>query len=164
MNVPAFTRDAMLVKVIRPALIALALDGPQSEELLLGVAAQESGFRNIQQVGGPALGLFQMEPRTHDDLWKTYLNRRGAMALRLKSLLPVGTQPSAQLLLAYPAYAAGMTRAFFERIPAPLPPAGDLEAQAAYYKKFYNTAGGAATQEEYMANYKRLAVPPTITA
>ena len=38
---------------------------------------------------------------------------------------------------------------------AALPQQGDLAAQAAYYKRHYNTADGAATVAQYMANWQR---------
>ena len=47
-----------------------------------------------------------------------------------------------------------MARVKYYRCPAPLPAAGDLEAQAAYYKRWYNPPGGAATVAEYMANWR----------
>ena len=51
-------------------------------------------------------------------------------------------------------YACAMARLVYARHPDPLPAAGDLEAQAELYKRVYNTAGGAATTAEYVANYK----------
>lgn len=40
-------------------------------------------------------------------------------------------------------YATAMCRVHYRRVPEPLPPAGDLEAQAAYWKAHYNTAAAA---------------------
>ncbi|MCI5183008.1 MAG: hypothetical protein D3921_10945 [Candidatus Electrothrix sp. AW1] len=49
------------------------------KDLLLGTAAQESGFKlRHQRGGGPALGLFQIEQcSTHDPMWKDELNKKG---------------------------------------------------------------------------------------
>ena len=73
-------------QVIRPTLRMLAEFNPKlyseaAVELLMGTAASESalGF-NLVQVNGPALGIFQMEPTTHDDVWR-YLERDGNRAL-----------------------------------------------------------------------------------
>ena len=140
-------------QVIVPALTALELDTPAARELLLGTALQESGLRNIQQDGGPALGYFQMEPQTHDDLWASYLTFRQSLAAKVKSLLPDGTGPSADQLISCPQYAVAMARILYLRVPQAMPDAGDLDAQAAYYKQWYNTPGGAATTAEYVANW-----------
>ena len=63
----------LLVSAIRPALKALGKDDRAHEELLLGSALQESEglATRVQGRGGPALSYFQMEPFTHDDIWKT---------------------------------------------------------------------------------------------
>ncbi len=147
------TPDEFLAEVVAPALTALDLDSQAARELLLGTALQESALRNIQQMGGPALGYFQMEPATHDDIWENFLAYRPDLAARVKALLPDG-EPLASDLLTCPVYAAAMARVKYYRCPAPLPAAGDLEAQAAYYKRWYNTPGGAATVAEYMANWR----------
>ena len=61
---PLNVRD-LRVEVIRPALRALDLWSPAAEDLVLGTAAQESGLAYLRQIGGgPALGLWQIEPAT----------------------------------------------------------------------------------------------------
>jgi len=147
-----------LTQVIRPALSAIGLGGPAAEELLLGTALQESGLRNIQQVGGPALGYFQMEPNTHDDIWRNFLAYKPDLSAKVKGLLPNGVEPLPSDLISFPLYAAAIARILYLRVPAPLPAQGDLDAQAAYYKRFYNTPGGAATEAEYVANWSRAMV------
>ena len=57
--------DDLRLRVIRPTLAALDLGGEEVEALLLGTAAQESGCgRKLAQEGGPALGVWQIEPNT----------------------------------------------------------------------------------------------------
>jgi hypothetical protein len=143
-------------QIITPTLAALGLDSPAAEQLLLGTALQESGLRNIQQIGGgPALGYFQMEPHTHDDIWTNFLAYKSALAAKVQALLPAGTAHGASQLIPCQAYACAMARILYYRVSAPLPPADDLNAQAAYYKKYYNTPGGAATPQEYISNWNR---------
>jgi hypothetical protein len=66
---------------IGPVLRQLGLDEYRmqaAEELLLGTALQESGLIYRRQLNnGPALGLFQMEPATHDDIWADFLTYHG---------------------------------------------------------------------------------------
>jgi hypothetical protein len=142
------------VKVIRPALDALSLGGDAAEELLLGTALQESGAGRflIQNGGGPALGIWQIEPNTHDDIWDNFLKFRPDLAALVRSMtapgLPLLSQLSGNLF-----YAATMARLIYFRAPFPLPAAGEIAAQAAFYKARYNSANGAATEAEYIAHW-----------
>src|SRR5260221_162978 len=57
-------------------------------ELLLGTALQESGLTyRVQLGGGPARGLFQMEPNTHDDIWDNFLKYRVPLATAVRAFL-----------------------------------------------------------------------------
>src|SRR5258708_26545125 len=48
-------------------------------------------FRS-QLGGGPAVGLFQMEPTTHDDCWTNFLNFRPVLAGKVKQTLEAGQE------------------------------------------------------------------------
>ena len=83
----SFSPSEFLEQVIRPALQAIDLDSLAAEQLLLATALQESDLRNtVQMGGGPALGYFQMEPATHDDIWANFLRYRGALAGKVRAL------------------------------------------------------------------------------
>ena len=139
--------------VIRPALEALHLYSEAAEELVIGTAIQESGLRYLRQLGhGPALGLWQMEPATHDDLWLNFLAYRPDLANRVESLVAA---PIPQALAGNLWYAAAMCRVHYYRAPEALPEAGDSEGQAALWKLRYNTPRGAGTVEEYLANWRK---------
>ena len=152
------TAPVLLNSIIEPALSAIGLWSPAAGELLLGTAAQESGLRNIRQVDGPALGLFQMEPATHDDIWANYLTYHPTLGYDV-ALLVGEPRPTAACLLADPQYAAAMARILYRRVSAPLPDYGDVAGYAAYYKRWYNTPQGAATEAEFIANWNRLVAP-----
>jgi hypothetical protein len=64
--------------VVRPTLRRLGLWSKSAENLLMGTAAQESHLGTyLHQVGGgPAKGIFQMEPATERDLIKNYIRYR----------------------------------------------------------------------------------------
>jgi len=139
--------------VINPALDVLELNSQAARELLLGTAIQESGLRYLKQLGGgPALGLFQMEPATHKDIWDNYLRYRGELTARISVLCRL---PIEEMLVTNLLYAAAMCRVHYLRAPDPLPEAGDLEGQAAYWKKWYNTAQGAGTVAHYISNWRK---------
>lgn len=137
--------------VIRPACEGLDLYSLAAEELLLGTACQESQCgRYLHQLGkGPALGIFQMEPATHDDIWRNFLS--GHDALESKVVYTNGSR--ADEMVWNLRYAAAMCRIHYYRVKEPLPAASDLRGQAEYWKKHYNTLGGAGTVAEYMRNW-----------
>ena len=128
-----------LDSVIVPALDALMLDSVVARQLLLGTAMQESGLRDIDQIGGgPAKGPFEIEDATRADIthWATVRHPEWAEVLeRLE-----GDQRD-----------AATARLLYERAPGAI--GATPEEQAAYYKQWYNTPRGAATVAEYLANW-----------
>ena len=73
--------------VIRPALTKINLWSRSAEELILGTAIVESGLTYLKQHGdGPALGLWQVEPATHEDLYTNFLNYRPELGSKLMEL------------------------------------------------------------------------------
>ena len=73
--------------VIRPALEKLSLWSLNAEELVLGTAIVESGLTYLRQHGdGPALGLWQVEPSTQNDLYTNFLNYRPELGSALMEL------------------------------------------------------------------------------
>ncbi|MFT9424981.1 MAG: hypothetical protein ABF570_07600, partial [Acetobacter syzygii] len=60
--------------LVRPVLAQIGLAGAAAVPLVTGTALVESGLVWLRQNGGgPALGLWQMEPATHDDCWRNFL-------------------------------------------------------------------------------------------
>lgn len=132
-------------EIVRPTLIALDLWSPAAENLLTGTALAESRAVYLRQVGGgPALGLWQMEPDTHDDCWNNWLCApgRSRQATALRQIIG-HLNPSAGLMIGNLLYAAGMARVRYQRVPASLPGATDAAGLSQYHKDFYNTALGA---------------------
>ncbi len=139
--------------IIRPALEAIDLHSEAAEELLLGTAMQESRLTYLKQLGdGPALGLFQMEPLTHDDIWDNFLVYRESLGLKV-SRLSDDLLDNPEIMIWNLYYAAAMCRVHYFRVSAPLPDQGDIPAQAAYWKKYYNTPLGAGTEQEYLHSW-----------
>src|SRR2546429_446898 len=78
--------------VIAPVLQQIGLFSPAAQQLLLGTAIQESGLiARRQSGGGPALGLYQMEPNTANDIWENFLRYRPPLAEKIKALLSSST-------------------------------------------------------------------------
>ena len=63
------------------------MGGSKAETLLLGTAKAESGLIYLKQLKGPALGLYQNEPKTHKDTWDNYLKYKPELA---KLVTPLG--------------------------------------------------------------------------
>ncbi len=73
--------------VIRPTLKHLKLWSPAAEELLLGTAAQESGLgEHLKMDNHRALGIYQITPRMHRNIWDNYLARQPELASRVRGL------------------------------------------------------------------------------
>lgn len=133
--------------VIRPTLHWLSPEIPYS----LGTAIHESHLRWLDQTTpgpGPALGLFQIESATHFDIWSRFLEYRPALAHKVKSLRAPNPSPIEQLRTNL-AYSCAMARVLYYRSPDPMPDARDVEAQAAFAKRVFNTIRGKATVDDY---------------
>lgn len=149
----------MREEIIRPALEHLSLWSLAAEQLLLGTAAAESHMgKHLRQVGGgPALGIWQMEPGTHDDNWGSYLRYRGPLADAVQQLAPSEfwsgdaiIRVRAEALVEQHRYACAMARVHYRRDKHPLPVAGDWIGMAACWKRHYNTPRGKGTVEKFM--------------
>jgi len=125
---------------------------------MLGIAAQESQLRYLRQLNsGPARGLFQTEPRTERDLWK-YIHARPHIAAIMEQRCNL-TDPDVVHLECNLPYQVLLCRVYLLRIPEPLPAEDDVPGQARYWKKYYNTAAGRGTEEEYVRSYHLLIAP-----
>ncbi|EGX99987.1 hypothetical protein AZA_56441 [Nitrospirillum viridazoti Y2] len=146
----------LCTRAVRPALGVLALpaDGAFGVNITLGTAAKESGGRFLAQwPTGPALGLWQMEPATHDDVWDNFLHYRPDLAARVSSLLVPGRDRTDQLVWNLQ-YAAAMCRLRYYRVAAPRPDGTDVNALADYWKAHYNTPEGAGKASEFVTAFK----------
>lgn len=140
----------LLRYVIAPTLEHMAaheprMDNPASRALVLGTGLHESALKYLQQLGdGPAMGLYQMEPFTHDDLWLSYLRNRPDIERLFRGLVPGHLQipPPATLLRTDLGYATAMCRLRYWVRPEALPPF-EPAALARYHEVHYNTRLGA---------------------
>ncbi len=149
--------SGQLENLIERVLNTARLYSPSACELLLMTVAQESaGGIYIRQLGnGPAIGIFQMEPTTHDDIWENYLGYREELGNRILEMSRMDSGPDSAALEWNLAYAALMARAHYLRVPSPLPDANNVKGLAEYWKRHYNTPLGAGTVSEAMRSYER---------
>jgi hypothetical protein len=144
---------SQLRQMIQDVLTPLGLYSVAASDLLMGTAAQESLLGTyFYQVGGPALGIFQMEPATELDIWHNYLKYHPDLKDKITSLgSPGGNDLKYNL-----AYQIAMCRVHYLRQKEPLPTMGFVPGLAMYWKKFYNTPLGKGTEAEFIANYKKM--------
>ena len=112
-------------------------------ELLLGTCAVESDFGEFRrQVGGPARGVFQMEPETF--YWVRNYCRAEVPILAGRDVIDLETDDELAVVAA---------RARYRVIPVALPPADNLWALALYWKFGYNTISGKGKPANFMTKY-----------
>ena len=151
------TADKFRKSVIQPVLDQLGSSNRATEELLLGTAVQESlnFMYRAQTGGGPAKGYFQMEPNTHNDIWDNFLKYRTDLADKVIAFLSDPNADKIEELEHNDKYAAAMARVHYMRVPAALPKEGDVNAQAHYWKEYYNTNLGKGHPEEYIEKWEK---------
>ena len=146
--------------VIIPALKYLNPVIPYSIEavdLLCMTAAHESlNGTYLKQIKGPALGIYQMEPSTHDDIWDNFLAHR-------KILPELVSGFDSDELVYNLKYATVMARVHYWRVKEPLPKRKDtgpdsdyIYELAKYAKRYYNTHLGKATADDYFDAFVKL--------
>jgi hypothetical protein len=142
--------------IIAPALEKLGMHSDSAVNLLLGTMATESHFGTyIHQKGnGPALGVYQMEPATHDDIVLNYLKRRRSLQKLLERQFGL-VEFRAERLLHDLQYATIFARLHYYRVSEPLPLASNTEGLARYWKEYYNTRFGKGTEDDFIKNYTR---------
>jgi len=150
--------------VVRPALRTLGpgFASEAAENLVLGTAAVESGFRWLHQVGtGPAVGLFQMEPSSYRDLWTNVLDHRPGLRLAVSSICSraAGDPPPAEEMGWNLRLAAAMCRIHYFRFPDPLPGSRDVKGMADLHKRRYNTMLGATGPNDFERAWVRHVAP-----
>lgn len=155
--------DALQLRheIIRPVLEHLDPVMPYSlaaENLLMGTCAQESRMGTfIVQLGeGPARGIFQMEPATHEDIWKNFLAHRMGLGSKVRQQARYSSGSFTAELAGNLYYAAAMCRVHYYRVPMALPDADNVAELAHYWKLYYNTPEGKGTVEEFIKNYELL--------
>ncbi len=79
--------DELRLLVVRPTLKQLRAWSPGMESLLLGTAAQESELGFHLKLGGRrGMGIFQILPATHRQIWDKYLINFPALASKVRGL------------------------------------------------------------------------------
>lgn len=141
-------KDIFRDHIVIPSLIAIESYSKDAEDIVFETGMVETGLRAVRQYNGPALGLFQMEPATHNDIFANFLgvSSRNYLIEGLQKLSnDVGNYKELEF---NPFYAAAMCRIHYLRFKGSIP--SHRTGRAAYYKEHYNTPAGKTTVDEYM--------------
>lgn len=150
--------------VIGPTLEHLGETGQvamAAENLLLGTAAQESelGFHlRIKRAKG--LGIYQITPQIHLNIWDKYLIDHPDLASRIRGLASQHeflSHPHAELATNL-SYATAVAWMIYRRTSRPLPPAEDILGLGRYWFRHFPHRS-PRTAEHFALTYKRYILP-----
>jgi hypothetical protein len=136
--------------VLVPALSVIGLLSPSARVLMLGTGMVETNYEYLKQFNdGPALGIFEIEPATYEDVYR-YLNRYDNRKLKeiCMAACLYESWPDKEALIYNLRWSTIIARVKYSMITEPLPSESDAVAMAEYYKKYYNTAAGKAHMPE----------------
>ena len=129
------------------SLLDWGLHSDKAVELLAMICAHESlGGKHRRQIGGgPALGIFQIEPIAHDDVW------RRSRSIR-RNAARYGVTQDINQLVESDRYSVFVARHILMLDPEPLPQTP--QAMAEWCKRRWNTEAGKATVEKYLNDWQ----------
>ena len=137
-------------EIIVWALKEMDLYSLEAADLVYKTGMAETGYRHLKQMGGgPAIGFWQVEPATLIDILDNYVKYRPKLLEGLKSL---GYSPDdiETRVMSNIALQAVFCRLKYKRDKYALPLIGDLQGQARYWKRVYNTNLGKGTIQHFM--------------
>lgn len=153
MNPDQFLRLIIIPTLARMSAINTRLASPEAQALVLGTGLVESSLVWLRQrPAGPALGVYQMEPATHDSLWANWLTFRPDAARIMREFTIAGPLPGDMVWNLV--YATAMCRLRYWIVPQALPPL-DPMGLAQYHKVHYNTPAGATDVDRSVAHFAR---------
>ena len=137
-------------KIIAWALKEMDLYSPQATDLVFKTGMAETGYRHLKQMGnGPALGFWQVEPATIKDTMENYVKYRPELEKGLKKL-GYSDNDMEYRVMSNIALQAVFCRLKYKRDKYALPLIGDLQGQAEYWKRVYNTHLGKGTIKHFI--------------
>lgn len=125
--------------IVVPTLPLIGMDSPSARKLMVYTAAVESGFECIKQLGGPAIGFWQMQFNAYDQC-RDYLRRPSNDRLQrtiLNECNLVGL-PVYDTMLWHLKFAMCMARVQYWQVEEPMPGENDLDGMASYWARHYN--------------------------
>ena len=149
--------EAQLKDLIERVLNRIELYSPEASDVVFKTLKVESLLKYVRQIKGIAVGFGQCEPWVAVDICKNYLKYRPDLMKQVAETINVKlsyfTLPKeedwAWILETNIAAMISFCRLHYRRIPKALPKK-NLDEQWIYYKKYYNTERGKATNDHWM--------------
>ena len=147
---------------VSPALKAMANFGNYNtlaaRRLMIVTAEVESncGYK-IKQEGGPAESEYQVEPPTLASVlfeWDAYVDNKEFATLIDSFACQFDIDNN---MLNSPLYATAIARGWYAMDKEPLPSYDDKEGMWLYYKRVWNTGGGATTKDKFDSAWENTA-------
>ena len=112
----------------------------------------ESGYRALKGYGegNPAIGFWQVEPATMNDMIINYIHYRSHYKKNLISLGMNFEKDTIMSVMSNMAVQAALCRLHYRRDSKPIPSWSNMEAQGKYWKRVYNTFKGRGTIKHFM--------------
>ena len=120
--------------------------------LVVRTGMAESGYRALKGYGegNPAIGFWQIEPATMNDMITNYIHYRSHYKKNLISLGMNFENDTTLSVMSNMAVQAALCRLHYRRDKDPIPSWDDVEAQGSYWKRVYNTVKGRGTVEHFV--------------
>ena len=137
-------------KIIKWTLEYLDMDSEEARDLIYKTGMAESGYRALEGHGSnPAVGFWQVEPATMFDTVDNYINYRPELKTKIYTL-GYDDKESEMRLMSNLSLQVAFCRLKYRRDRYPLPKVGNVEAQAKYWKRVYNSEKGRGTVKHFM--------------
>ena len=120
--------------------------------LVVRTGMAESGYRALKGYGegNPAIGFWQIEPATMNDMIKNYIHYRSHYKNNLISLGMNFEKDTIMSVMSNMAVQAALCRLHYRRDKHPIPSWDNLEDQGKYWKRVYNTIEGRGTVQHFV--------------
>ena len=148
----------LLNLVINPTLHQLGKYSDSASLLLLCTSAVESrlGHYLKQKGDGIALGIYQIEPNTHLDIYDNVLSYHPFLLEEVNNFSRFDSiEERERELITNLEYATAIARLQYWRFKEALPEYGDIDGMGVYWKKYYNTIDGKGTIDDFVRVYQK---------
>ena len=136
-------------EIVEGTLYKLDMYSDDALSLIMRTGWAESGYRALRQYKGPAIGFWQVELDTVKDTLDNYVAYRPHIMEVLEEL-GLNTEDLEFSVLSSISLQAAFCRLKYRRDSKPIPSWDDMEAQAKYWKKVYNTELGKGTVQHFI--------------
>ena len=138
-------------KIIDWTLKYLDMYSEDASELVYRTGMAESSYNHLSQMNdGPAIGFWQCEPKTMLDIMDNYVSYRKNIEAKIYNLGYNKEEPKMSLLSNL-ALQVAFCRLKYRRDKHPIPKKENIEEQAKYWKRIYNTHLGKGTIEHFIS-------------